>query len=141
MRQETTKIKTIELLAYLGNQIQSEGSLYLTGGATAVLIGWRDKTIDVDCKFEPEPKGIFEAIQRAKEKFDINIELASPDHFIPTIPDWDKRSHFIGKFGKLTVYHYDFYSQALAKIDRGHERDLLDVENMVRLGLIDRQKV
>ena len=28
--------------------------IYVTGGATAVLEGWRGSTIDVDVRFEPE---------------------------------------------------------------------------------------
>lgn len=141
MRQETDKEKTTKVLEYLGQHIKTPGTLYLTGGASAVLIGWRDRTIDIDCKFDPEPDGIYEALQQAKEKLDVNIELASPDHFIPPVPDWDKRSQFIGRFGKLDVYHYDFYSQALAKLERGHERDLSDVEKMMENGLIERDKV
>ena len=106
-----------------------------------MLIGGRDRTVDIDCKFDPEPQGIYEALSQAKEELNINIELASPDHFIPPLPDWAKRSRFIGKYGKLDVYHYDFYSQALAKIERGLQRDLEDVENMVQHGLIERRKV
>lgn len=141
MRQETDRIKTKKVLEYLGSHIKTSGTLYITGGASAVLIGWREQTIDIDCKFDPEPTGIYEALQQAKEKLDVNIELASPDHFIPPLPDWVKRSQFVGRFGKLDVYHYDFYSQALAKIERGHQRDLSDVENMVQHGLIERIKV
>lgn len=141
LRQETDKAKTEEFLEYLGKHIKTGGILYLTGGASAVLIGWRDRTVDIDCKFDPEPQGIYEALQQVKEELNINVELASPDHFIPPLPDWAKRSQFIGKFGKLEVYHYDFYSQALAKIERGLQRDLEDVESMVQHGLIERKKV
>ena len=141
MSQETNKIKTEEVLEYLGQHIKTPGTLYITGEASAVLIGWRDRTVDIDCKFDPEPGGVYEALQQAKEKLDVNIELASPDHFSPPVPDWATRSQYIGRYGKLTVYHYDFYSQALAKIERGHQRDLLDVESMVKLGLVDRKKI
>lgn len=34
--------------------------------------------------------------------------------------------------GKLTVYHYDLCSQALARVERGHDRDLADVVAMIR---------
>lgn len=141
LRQDTNREKTVKLFEYLGSRIKTSGTLYLTGGASAVLVGWRDRTVDVDCKFHPEPQGIYEALQEAKEKLDINIELAAPDHFIPPVPGWDSRSKFVGRYGQLDVYHYDFYSQALAKIERGHNRDLSDVESMVTLGLIEREKV
>ena len=69
----------------LGRTARSEGTVYLVGGASAVLIGWREATVDIDMKLEPEPRGIFEAI---------------------------------------------------AKIERGHELDLLDVREMARRGLV-----
>lgn len=141
MRQLTDKIATEKFLEFLGSNIKGPGKLYLTGGASAVLIGWRDRTVDIDCKFDPEPLGVFEAIQEAKLKLDINVELAAPDHFIPPLPQWMARSKFIGLFGKLEVYHYDFYAQALSKIERNHDRDIKDVEQMVTHGLINRQEI
>ena len=40
-------------------------------------------------------------------------------------------------FSERLHRHYDFYSQALAKIERGFSRDLGDVREMVRRKLID----
>jgi hypothetical protein len=37
-----------------GRRTDVETTCYLTGGATAVLLGWRDSTIDVDVLFAPE---------------------------------------------------------------------------------------
>lgn len=34
--------------------------------------------------------------------------------------------------------HYDFYSQALAKFERGHDRDVSDVEWLLKKRIIDR---
>ena len=39
--------------------------------------------------------------------------------------------------GSIDFHHYDFYAQALAKIERSHAKDLDDVRAMARLGLID----
>jgi hypothetical protein len=72
-----------------------------------------------------------------KESLQINIELASPDDFIPPLPGWENRSRFIRQEGKLTFLHYDFYSQALAKIERGHEKDLQDVHNMIKSKVVE----
>jgi len=136
MRSDTDIEKTKKLLEYLGKHVLGPGRLYLTGGATALLHGIRGTTVDIDCKFDPEPKGVFEAIQNAKLDLDMNIELASPDHFIPPLPGWAERSQFVGKYGLLEVYHYDYYSQALAKIERGHNRDVRDVSAMAAKGLV-----
>lgn len=68
---------------------------------------------------------------------DINIELASPSDFIPELPGWRDRSVFIQTYDNVSFYHYDFYAQALSKIQRGHDRDLRDVRNMHADGLIE----
>lgn len=136
MRAETNIEKLKHFMAALGESTTSPGRIYLTGGASALLYAWRPSTIDIDIKASPEPAGLFEAIMRLKDEIDVNVELASPDQFIPEIPGWHERSIFILRHGQLDFHHYDFYSQALAKIERGHARDLSDVKSMVNLNLI-----
>ena len=46
--------------------------LYLTGGATAVLEGWREATVDVDIRFEPDLDQLFRAIPAVKEELQIS---------------------------------------------------------------------
>ena len=36
---------------------------------------------------------------------------------------------------------YDFYAQALAKIQRGHAKDRLDVQEMIARGLVERDEL
>ena len=129
--------KVRELMRRLGEEARGPGRVYLVGGASAVIKGWRESTVDVDLKLDPEPPGVFEAIARAKDAMDINVELAAPDEFIPALPDWQARSHFITRHGAVGFFHYDFYAQALAKIERGHELDRRDVFAMYDLRLID----
>jgi hypothetical protein len=90
----------------------------------------------VDLRLDPEPEGIFAAIRHLKDDLDVNIELASPADFLPELPGWRGRSRFIAKHEQVEFYHYDFYSQALAKVERGHAQDRRDVDAMIRLGLI-----
>jgi hypothetical protein len=67
------------------------------------------------------------------------VELASPDHFVPPVPGWRERSAHVGRYGRVDFHHSDFLSQALAKLlsqalaklARGHERDLADVRAML----------
>lgn len=136
MRSETDKTKLLAFMAALGRQVRGPGRIYLTGGATAVLYDWRSMTIDIDIKPDPEPPGLFEALAILKDELDVNVELASPDHFIPAIPGWRERSLFIAQHGPIDFYHYDPYGQALSKIERGHARDLDDARSMLRAGLI-----
>jgi hypothetical protein len=108
----------------------------VTGGATALLEGWRSSTVDVDLKLDPEPEGAFEAIRRVKESLEVNIELASPDQFLPELREWRQRSPFIGRFGLVDFHHYDLRAQALTKLARGFDRDMADVRAMLERSLI-----
>jgi hypothetical protein len=136
MRAETDKTRLEEFMVALGRRVRGAGRIYLTGGATAVLHGWRSMTIDIVLKPDPEPPGFFEALAILKDELDVNIELACPDQFIPAIPGWRERSLFISRHGPLDFFHYDPYGQALAKLQRRHDRDLRDVQSMRQAGLI-----
>ena len=125
-----------EFMASMGSKSKGPGRIYLTGGATALLHGWRPMTVDVDIKADPEPSGFFESIATIKNELSINIELACPSDFIPELPDWRQRCLFISRHGLLDYYHYDPYSQALSKLERGHSRDLADVQAMLQDALI-----
>jgi hypothetical protein len=141
MRLTTDKSKVESFMVALGEKVRGPGRIYLTGGATAVLYGWRPMTIDIDIKPEPEPVGLFEAIASLKSELDINVELASPDQFIPALPGWQERSLFIAAHGPVEFFHYDPYGQALAKLQRGHERDLADVRSLLRHRLIQMNRL
>lgn len=121
----------------LGNAAHTDGDCYLTGGATAVLLGWRRTTVDVDIKLEPEQDEVLRAVAAIKEELAVNVELASPADFIPVPAGWRERSIFAGREGRLTFRHFDPYSQALAKLERGHAQDLDDVRAMLERRLIE----
>ena len=106
-----------------------------------MLIGWRQSTVDADLKLDPEPPGAFEAIARIKNELDVNIELSAPDQFLPELPGWRERSPFIERSGEVDFHHYDFYAQALAKIERGHARDHLDVQQMIERNIVDPRRL
>jgi hypothetical protein len=135
MRSNVDSAKVQQLMTALGRAATGPGSVYFTGGASAVLVGWRSATVDIDVRFDPEAPGIFEAIAKLKQDLNINIELASPQDFLPPLPGWQSRSIFIGREGKLSFYHYDFTAQALSKLSRGYERDASDVQAMYAQGL------
>jgi hypothetical protein len=130
MRANIDTQKLERLMQALGREAQGSGCIYFTGGASALLIGWRNSTVDVDIRLDPEPPGIFQAIAKLKQELNINIELASPQDFLPPLPGWRDRSVFIGKQGQISFYHYDFTAQALSKLSRGFDRDIKDIEAM-----------
>jgi len=138
MRRPVDRERVLRFMRALGEEAESEARLYFTGGATAVLLGWRSSTIDLDIKLEPESDRLLRAIPVLKERLELNVELASPADFIPELPGWRERSAFAGREGKLTCFHYDLAAQALAKLERGHAQDLTDVREMLARGLVDR---
>lgn len=137
MRRVADAARIRRLMSALSEETERETRVYFTGGASAVLFGWRATTIDVDLRIVPESDRILRAIPALKENLELNVELASPADFIPEVPGWAERSRFIEKQGRLSFFHYDFYSQALAKIERGHAQDRVDVEEMLRRGLVE----
>ena len=141
MRHETNRERVEKLMVELGRAAREPGRIYFTGGVSAVLIGWREMTMDVDLKPDPEPVGIFDALPRLKDELEINIELASPDDFIPALDGWQGRSVFIARHGRIDFFHYDFYAQALAKIERDHDRDRRDVAEMIARGLVEKARL
>jgi hypothetical protein len=137
MREVASASRIRAVLDQLGRSTSAKVRVYLTGGATAVLRGWRATTIDIDLKLVPDDDRLLRAMQRIKEELRVNLELAAPDQFIPALPGWEERSLFIVQVGSVTCYHYDPYSQTLAKIERGHDQDLDDARNMVRERLVE----
>jgi hypothetical protein len=127
------------LAAELGDRASSSTRLYLTGGATAVLEGWRESTVDIHILLEPESDELMREIAGLKGRLDLNVELASPADFLPELPGWRERSRFRFREGALEVFDYDLYSQALSKIERGFELDLADVRAMIDGGLVQTQ--
>jgi hypothetical protein len=136
MRDIADKERIEAFLAALTREATGETHLYLVGGTSAVLVGWRPTTIDIDLVMRPESDAMLRAIPVLKERLRLNVELASPDQFIPVPAGWEARSPIITTMGQVTVHHYDFTAQALAKLERGHTRDLADVAAMQDRGLI-----
>ena len=136
MRGTSDAAKIEGLMQGIGRLARGPGRVYLVGGASAVTIGWRQATVGADLKLDPEPEGVFEAIVKLKDELDMSVELAAPDDFIPPVPGWKERSPFIARYGSVDFFHYDFHAQALAKIERGHRMDLVDVREMVKRDLI-----
>jgi hypothetical protein len=137
MRELADSSRIERFMRELGRAVEVEGRVYLTGGATAVLYGWRATTIDVDIKLIPDRDEILREIPRLKEKLDLNIELAAPSDFIPLPPGWEDRSPLIGREGRISFYHFDPVAQALSKVERGHSQDIQDVREMIANGLVD----
>ena len=114
-------------------------SVYLTGGSTSVLMGFRDGTIDVDLSGELD--ALFQKIPEFKQKLELNIELAKPTDFVPSLPGEEDRHTYIVKEGSVTFYHFDPYAQVFSKIERAHGTDIEDAKAMINSGRVDADKL
>ena len=54
MREAADAERIKRFMQALGAAAPEEGTCYLVGGGTAVLLGWRESTIDVDIELDPE---------------------------------------------------------------------------------------
>ena len=127
-------------LRRLGEHYRGKGRLYLVGGTTIVFEGLRARTLDIDLTFEVDPADetqLVQAIRELKETLSVNVEQVSPADFIPLPAGYRDRCEFIGRFGGLEVFHFDLYSTALSKIERGTEQDFADVLALLAAGRID----
>lgn len=136
MRELADAARIGRFMRSFGRAARTEGRVYFTGGATAVLLGWRPTTMDIDLRLVPENDELLREIPRLKDELRVNVELAWPGDFIPVPDGWEDRSLFAAREGKLDFYHVDPSSQALAKLERAHVQDLEDVESMAATGLI-----
>jgi hypothetical protein len=141
MRELADAARIHRFMQALGAAAVQEGTCYLVGGGTAVLLGWRPTTIDVDIELDPEQDELLRALPAIKDELQINVELASPRHFIPLPTGWEERSPSAGRGGRLTFKHFDLYSQALAKLERSHPQDLDDARVMLQRGLVEAERL
>ena len=109
--------------------------VFVVGGGTAVALGWREATVDVDLYAADE--AVFVDIQRIKESQQVNVEFARPEHFVPPLAGAGGRHIFIATFGAVSFFHYDPYSQLLSKVVRGFRRDLEDARHFIDDALVD----
>lgn len=113
--------------------------VYLVGGGTAVYAGWRPSSIDADLFSDREE--IFKDIQGIKERLNINVEFARPEHFVPALKGSAARHLPIETIGKVSFFHYDPYAQVFAKLVRGFERDLADARHFLASGMVEPEKL
>ena len=136
MRELATRERIESFLDALAGEATQPVDVFLVGGTSAVIAGWRESTVDIDLVMRPESDSMLRAIPALKERLRLNVELAAPDHFIPIPKGWESRSPVIRRVGSVTFRHYDFCAQALAKLERGHARDMSDVRAMLDRGFV-----
>lgn len=142
MRPPVDRQRILHFLQHLGQRFRKPGRVFLVGGTTLVFEGFRTQTLDVDLTFdvaEADHGEFIRAVRALKDELAINVEEASPGDFIPLPEGYWSRAHFVGRFGNLDVYHFDVYSVALSKIERGRDADFADVLALLEAGWLDFQ--
>lgn len=123
-------------LKAVGAALAHETKAYLLGGASAVLAGWRATTGAIDLSVVPDREAN-RVLPRLSQDLGVKIEVTSTDRYIPVVPGWEARSVPISREGRVEFLHTDFYSQALAKIERASAQDAEDVRAMLERRLIE----
>jgi len=139
MRKPVDASRLERFLSALSRRAVGPATVYLVGGSSAVAAGWRSTTRDIDLYVEDE--ALMRFLPALKEELATSVELASPLDFVPELPGWRDRSRFLRTEGHLTVRDFDFYSQALSKLERGFDQDRADVRAMIDHGLVDPAKL
>lgn len=136
LRRRLTSEGLQELMRELARSAMGRRSyrVYLVGGGTAVLLGWRESTIDADLYSDRDE--IFRDIQGIKERLQLNVEFVRPEDFVPALAGTAERHVFIKAEGKVSYYHYDPCAQLLSKIVRGFRQDLQDAEKFLATGMV-----
>ena len=140
LRQRVDRARIELFLKRLGERFRRPGRIYLVGGTTLVFEALREQTVDIDVVIEVSPADhgdLIRAVRELKDELSINVEEASPGDFIPLPAGYENRHEFVGRFGALDVLHFDLYSTALGKIERGRAQDLEDVMALLRAGRLD----
>ena len=95
----------------------------------------------------------FSASPRAAARFlalpaRVSLRLAGPlaRQHAPSVATADRIPYrlsilLIERVGRVFFYHYDPYAQALARIERGHAKDLAEVAQLLGRGLVEPQRL
>lgn len=145
MRDATTRSKIDQFLDALGKRMRHRIRIYLVGGTVVVDFGLRKATVDIDYAVRADDAEAIAEFERLvpelKNSLDVNVEPASPEDFMPVRRGAIEKSRYVRTCGTVDVYYYDAVSTVLAKVARGSQRDLADVETFVESGLVNWDEV
>ncbi len=89
-------------LKELAREAEADCAVYLTGGSTAVLLGWRESTIDADIRSFPEQDSLYLGPCRdSRRSCSSTWRSRAPSTPSRELPGWRERSLFIERLGKV----------------------------------------
>lgn len=120
--------------------LERPSTIFLLGGSSLTWRGVKGESIDVDLALaedEADPIPILDAISSASDFIEANADVMRLNDLLPLPEGYADRAEPAGKFGLLTVFHFDPYSVALTKLARSAAKDTRDVGGMIQAGIID----
>lgn len=127
-----------QFLQVLSMTFQQPSNLYLTGDAVLVHLGLRasiSTTLGLVVEAADEEQ-MMNAIKHCAERVHLTAVFTSPEDFIPIPWTWQDHAPYVGPYGYIDVFYFDYISLALSKIAQGSEQDLNDVWLLVRQRLL-----
>lgn len=73
MRADVDGPRVMQLLVELGRRLRKPHTLYLVGGSSAVVVGWRVSTRDIDVRPEPDSDELLRMLQELKRELDTDL--------------------------------------------------------------------
>ena len=137
MRRDLTEKRMRDLMQELADSCppRNRYRVYIVGGGTAVLFGWRSSTLDADLYSDQQE--VFRNIQQIKKRLNLNIKFVRPEDFVPPLEGSDRRHLFVEIVRNVSFFHYDPCAQLFSKIVRGFRQDLEDARKFLSSGLVD----
>jgi hypothetical protein len=130
-----TQQQVEQFLQDLGRAFRGRGRMYLLGGAALVHARVRCGPIQ-DISLIVTRGDLYRAARKVAQAMNIPIEFISLRLWIPLPSQWETRSRYVGRSGKIDVFYLDFYAVALSKMSRGNDRDIKDVTLLLQQGLL-----
>ena len=141
MRAPADRQRIDRFFAALSQRLRLPLRLYLVGGSVLVDLGLRPATLDIDyVAAADDPRALADLerqLPKLKDEIDVNVEPAGPADFMPVPRRALDESRYVRSCGPVSVYHYHYPTLILAKVARAAERDLGDVELLIREGVTD----
>jgi hypothetical protein len=72
MRKRASRDRVIAIMRRLGREPGARGRIYFTGGASAVLDGWRETTVDIDVEIEGDAERLLRSLVAIKDELHVS---------------------------------------------------------------------
>ncbi len=116
----------LELIAILGEELESPAALYLIGETSLLWEGWRDwvEALELSPEVAAADRHAFDRVlARVCRRLGAEVAVESPAEVIPLPAGAAERARFLGADSGLELYHFDPYSVSFRAVAYGDERD------------------